>query len=278
MRKQHKHNTRLIAWMACLLCSAEANHAQTLALGDNPDSSMPCDNFAAPVEVEFGSRRPVIDTLGWVVGIPQKLLLWDRRADNHNISPQTVQEVTDYIAYSGLQDVRVRVNQYDPIGNWDRLVENKRIAPGWKYTVGTLKQLQYIFLPGRIFGGDEYNPFTNTVNVYSDIPAMALAESAYGRDVHQRQYPGSYATAQMLPLVAMWHETIATDEVLTYVSIRGSSEQTQAIRDDLYARYGVSLGGEMGRLLPDGSLVFQVVGAVAGHATAAIENRQLSHY
>ncbi len=230
-----------------------------------------CDQYVAPLDVEYGSKRPLIDAVGWLAGVPKKILLWDRRADNHDVSPQTVDDISGYLSYRRLSNVKIRVNQYDPVGNWNRLVQNKTIAPGWKYTLGTLKQIEYIFLPGRIFGGDEYNPFTNTLNVYSDMPTLGLAEAAYAYDVNTRLYPGTYSAAQSLPVVAIWHETLATDEIMTYAAIRGTSEQLDHIRQDLYARYGISLGGELGRVLPDGSVVFEVVGALAGHATASAQ-------
>lgn len=228
------------------------------------------DNCAAAcVDVEVGSRAPMIDGVGWVLGIPRKVLLWDRRADNHNVSDQTVGEVAQYIDERGLNDVKVRVNQYDPVGEWKRLVGNKRVGAGWRYTVGAVSTIGYTILPGRLFGIDKYNPYTNTLSVYSDAPALALAEAAYAKDVHERELPGTYATVQGLPLVSMWHETLATGEVMEYVAIRGSNDDHKTMRRQLYARYGMELGGAISGVLPDGGTIFPVLGAAGGHAVAA---------
>ncbi len=224
------------------------------------------------LDIETGVRAPVIDGVGWVFGIPRKILLWDRRADNHDVSPATVDEVAQYIDARELHDVKVRVNQYAPGGEWKRLVANKRVGAGWRYTVGALSTLGYTLLPGRLFGHDHYNPYTNTLSVYSDAPTLALAEAAYAKDVHQRDLPGTYATAQLFPLVAMWHETLATGEVLDYVSIRGSKDEQEDVKRQLYARYGMELGGAVGGALPDGSFLFPIVGAAGGHAVASVEN------
>lgn len=226
---------------------------------------------ARTIHVEYGERRPILDGIGWIVGIPRKLLLWDRRAKNHCVSDATVSEVTEYMQYRGLDDTVVRVNQYAPLKEWQRLVSNKRIGAGWKYTAGSLKWLQYTFLPGRIFGYDDYNPYTNSLSLYSDMPMLGMAEAAYAYDVHGRAFPGTYATVQTLPVIAMWHETKATGEILHYVSIHGSSEQIADVRHDLYARYGISLGGEVGRILPEVDAPFQAFGALSGHATAIYE-------
>ena len=234
-----------------------------------------CDEapLRSSVQVERGSERPLIDAAGWVFGIPRKILQWDRRAQNHQVSNATVCEVTDYMEKSNLGDTVVRVNQYAPIKEWKRLTSNHRIAPGWRYTVGSLKWLGYTFIPGRLFGKDEYNPYTNSIYLYSDMPMLGLAEAAYAKDISQRDRPGTYAAVQELPVVALWHETIATNEVIQYVSIHGSSEEIQKVRHDLYARYGIETAGAVSQVLPDGTGLFAIVGAVAGHTSAAVENR-----
>lgn len=239
------------------------------------DQALEHHSAQSQVCVENGYRRPVIDTAGWVLGIPAKILLWDRRAINHAVSDPTVGEITNYLVHNNLTDTVVRVNQYAPGKEWRRLVSNRRISPGWRYTVGSLKWLKYTLIPGRLFGTDEYNPYTNSLYIYSDMPTLGLAEAAYAKDVSRRRRPGTYAAVQDLPLVALWHETLATDEVLNYVSIHGSSEHVQKVRHDLYARFGIETAGVASQILPDGTGLFLIVGAVSGHAIAALEGRQL---
>ena len=61
-------------------------------------------------------------------------------------------------------------------------------------------------------------------------------------------------------------------QVINYVSIHGSTEQIEKVRHDLYSRYGLETAGAIGQVLPDGSGLFSIVGAVSGHAVAAREN------
>lgn len=251
-------------------CDDVAGH-----LGKSPgyfDATGPAGLVSAPgIRVRRGKQRCVIDALGCMMGIPDKLLLWNRGAKNHQVSSETVSEIVDYLQFRDLRDVTVRVNQYDPVDEWNCLVENDRVAAPWKYTIGLLKQAKYIFLPGRIFGRDEYNPYTNTLSLYSDMPSLGLAEAAYAQDVHHRCLPGTYATAQMFPPLALWHETLATDEVLHYLAARGSLEQETEMRRGLYARYGMHAGGEISAVLPDGSYLYTVGGAVVGHTLATLQ-------
>ena len=71
----------------------------------------------------------------------------------------------------------------------------------------------------------------------------------------------------------MWHETLATNETISYISIRGSEEEIAETKRVLYPRYGIQLGGEIGGVV-DGGAVFQIVGAGAGHLAAMHKNHQ----
>jgi hypothetical protein len=228
------------------------------------------DIHDSAVVVEYGRPNQVLDSTGWILGIPSKVALWDRRADNHNVSPETVRSVAKYLEQNDLSSVLIRVNQYDPLGEWKRLATNRRVRLGWRLTGGTLEYLQYAILPGRIFGEDWYNPFTNTINLYSDIPSLALTEAAYAKDVHQRQNPGFYATTQMFPLAGMWHKTIATKEVLSYVENNGTDQEREETYRILYPSYGGNWGAGIGSFIPFGHAYARLVGAAVGHTVNGV--------
>ncbi|MEZ6106908.1 MAG: hypothetical protein R3B96_12500 [Pirellulaceae bacterium] len=138
--------------------------------------------------------------------------------------------------------------------------------------------MEYTLFPGRIWGGDEYNPYTNSVYLYSDIPALGIAESAYAKDIHSRTYPGTYATGQLLPILGVHHESLATEDAMWYVQTHGSSDSLQATRRLLYARYGMEAGGNLGGMFSvQGNQlggVGQVIGAAGGHIAAGIQNQR----
>ena len=50
------------------------------------------------------------------------------------------------------------------------------------YAIRSYYAVFYTIFPGRVFGGDRYNPFTNTINLYSDHPSIALHEAAHAKD------------------------------------------------------------------------------------------------
>ncbi len=218
--------------------------------------------------VERGLERPVIDGIGWVVGIPGKVILWNSRVDNHNVSPRTEEQVRAYLASNGLYDTKVRINQYAPLDEWRRLRQNEHVAPGWKYTFGALETLGYTVFPGRIFGGDDYNPYTNSVHVYSDVPSLAVLNAAYANDVNTRAYPGTYVFTQGITGLNMIHETNTTQETLDYTELHGTPADLREAYNVLSPRYGLVLGSTISQFVAfnPASGGFQLVGLLGGHA------------
>jgi hypothetical protein len=228
---------------------------------------------APQVQVERGRPYPVLDGAGRVLGMPDALLLWNRRVNNHRISPKTEQMAVEYLSEYHLPDVLVRVNQYAPLAEWSRLTKNRRIGAGWRYTVGAMDLLMYTFLPGRLIGDDWYNPFTNTINLYSDVPAIAVHEAAYAKDIHRRRYPGTYAVVQHLPVVGMWYRTNATQDALRYIKRRGGTpEELQEADHLLLPMYGRAAGGQLATFIPIPFVgnALDVVGAAVGHVVGRL--------
>ncbi len=218
------------------------------------------------VQMETGRPHQLVDGAGWVLGIPGKLLLWDRRVNNHNVAPETAAAVATYLEQNQLQDVCVRVNQYAPGAEWRRLTENREVGAGWRYTIGTLSVVGYTIFPGRLVGGDRYNPYTNSLYVYSDIPSLAMQPAAYAKDVHAREYPGTYAAVNELPVITLWHETIATQDTLAYLETTAGRQEYIEALEVLHPYYGSRVGGSIDRVIGVGPLA-QIAGAVVGHAT-----------
>lgn len=207
-------------------------------------------SFTDESQIERGRPHTLIDGVGWVVGIPSKIMLWNADVDSHFVSPHTELAIHDYLARNRLDDVKVRLNQYDPAGEWRRLKENKAVAPGWRYTLGAVATLGYTILPGRILGGDNYNPFTNTISLYSDHPAIALHEGGHAKDFARRKYRGTYAAAYLVPGLALVHETRATNDALSYVHAHGEAAEMRDAYRVLYPAFGSHVAGQINHFVP----------------------------
>ncbi|MCC6511212.1 MAG: hypothetical protein IT423_19075 [Pirellulaceae bacterium] len=216
-------------------------------------------------QVQRGEKRPIIDGVGWVLGIPSKIILWNRRIDNHNISLRTEEVVNDYLVANALDTTRVRINQYAPGDDWRRLVRNKRVAAPWRYTFGAVTTLYETVLPGRLIGGDHYNPYTDTIHLYSDVPAIGLHEAAHAKDFARRQYKGTYAAAYVLPFVPLVHESIATGDALAYSEMNATPAEHREAYNVLYPAYGTYVGSALGSGVPRWANPLYYGSVIGGH-------------
>lgn len=216
-------------------------------------------------QLQRGKRRKIIDATGWIIGIPDKIILWNRRIDNHHISERTENVLGEYLAVNGLDTTRVRLNQYAPRDDWRRLVRNKRVAAPWRYTFGALTTLYETVLPGRIVGGDHYNPFTDTIHIYSDVPAIALHEAGHAKDFARRKYKGTYAAAYTLPLVPLFQESIATGDALAYAQLYATPAEHKEAYNVLYPAYGTYVGSAFGTVAPRYASPFYYGSVIGGH-------------
>lgn len=232
------------------------------------DATQRVPDESVPLSIVRGEPNVVLDTTGRLFGIPNRLAILDRRVDNHDISAETESELTQYMQQNGLNEVLVRVNQYDPIGEWKRLVTNRRIRPFWRATFGTYGMLKYTFLPGRVLGGDWYNPFTDTINLYSDLPEFAISEAAYAADVRSRLNPGAYSSLKEIPFVGLSHETRSTEATLEHFGQLDDQDRYEQARDVLIPNYGADWGGQIASFLPYGT----VIGRIIGGTTARISD------
>ena len=220
-----------------------------------------------PVVVERGRPQKTLDRFAWFVGLPERVMTLNSKTSNHHVSSETIEKLRIYLEQNDLTDVYVAVNDYDPKGQWRRLRENDRIAPFWRYSVGTISWLSYSMFPYRVFGGDEYNPFTNSLNLTSDVPALVLAEAAYAKDVHTRRHPGAYATFCDLPLLSMWRQARATSDVLGYARVQQDWDAEKQAYHVLYPHIGSTTFGPGAHFFPVAGPFLAAGGALVGHAT-----------
>lgn len=231
-------------------------------------------HFHAPDEprqeiaFEYGEPHKVLDSLAWVTGIWSRILTLNSHVNNHELTDETKAKLTAYLEENDLDDVLIRVNQYDPKGEWQRLRANRRIGPGWRYTAGMLYMTHYTLLPGRVFGGDQYSPFTNTMNLNSDVSAIVMHEAAYAKDIRARALPGTYAVVNELPGISLWRHTLGVNDILGYAQANEDWMVERETYRVVYPQMGIHATAPSGFFVPfwDG-FVLTMAGAAAGHVT-----------
>ncbi len=228
-------------------------------------------------QIERGRPHWFLDASDWIwpgswLG---KLLLWNYKVDSHELSPETEDVLKQYIATNDLKNVKVRLNQYRPGGEWKRLFKNKSVGAGWRYTLGVLSTVYYTVFPGRFFGGDNYNPYTHTINIYSDIPAVALHEGGHAKDFASSTYKGTYAFFTALPLVPLYSEAVATSDAMSYLRSEQDLQGEKGANNILYPAYGTHVGGNAAVFFPKWRLLISVAAVIPGHIVGRIRSATL---
>ncbi|MDA1043817.1 MAG: hypothetical protein O3C57_01195 [Verrucomicrobia bacterium] len=227
-------------------------------------------------QIEVGRPVKVLDVAGWIWGIPSKIILWNSKVDNHYVSDDTSAAIREYLALNELSHVKVRINQYRPGAEWKRLFRNKHTNPAWRYTLGVLSVTFYTALPGRFFGGDNYNPYSNTVNLYSDVPTIAMHEGGHAKDFAERTYKGTYAALYMLPFAALYHEAVASNDAFSYMRAEQDADTEKDGYKILYPAYGTYVGGGVGNWLAfPYNLIVYAAGVIPGHIIGRVKSATL---
>jgi hypothetical protein len=266
-------------WIAGIVAFAHLSACATVPYVAGRGIEAP-DTLSLPPDeeqIERGRPFPLVDGLGhYVFSLPTKLLLWNWHVDDHDISPETEARLAKYLADNDLHEVKVRLNEYAPGAEWRRLVHNRAVSGFWRYTVGALTVALYTILPGRLFAGlldgDDYNPYTNTINLYSDHPAVALHEAAHAKDFAQRKYKGTYGALRILPVVPLYQEALATGDAVGYDRDLELTEAEKADYKVLYPAYGTYVGGEALRWISTPwTYAILLAGVIPGHIVGRIK-------
>jgi hypothetical protein len=212
----------------------------------------------------------------WPGSLLSKLILWNARVDSHQFSKKTEDVLREYLRANNLTNVKVRINSCNVGGELMRTLHNRAVGAGWRYTFGMFAWLQYTIMPGRFFGGDNYNPYSNTINLYSDIPAVALHEAGHAKDFGRREYKGTYSFAYMIPFFNLYPEALATRDALSYLRAEGSLQDQKTGYNTLYPAYGTYVGSGVGDWMAfPWNYVAMAAGVIPGHIAGRIRSATL---
>lgn len=229
-------------------------------------------NFKDEPQISRGEPALIVDVLGkYVFSLPEKIILANWKMGSHDITPETEEAIKQYLVENDLKEVKVRLNEYAPLGEWKRLVNNEAVGPGWRYTIGVINWLFYTILPGRIFGGDNYNPFSNTISLYSDLKTVALHEAGHAKDTAEDDYKGSYAMLRIIPFYALRDEAVASGDAISYIKSKGDTGREKRAYKTLYPAYGTYVGGQLFSYFPGVRTIGSLIGAIPGHIIGRVK-------
>ena len=218
-----------------------------------------------------GKAIEVIDLLGNILSIPSKILLFSRKVDSHMISSGTEAYILEFLMYHNLYDVKVRLNQYAPYDEIRRISQKNKMNILIRLYVWAFSMIAYVLNPGRLFGGDYYNPATNSVNVFSNHVGIALHELGHALDFSKRKYPGLYQLIRFIPFVALYHEYKASQYAIQFLKRKKHHEEEISAYRVLYPAYSTYVFGAIFEILPTPLMIFYYLPfIIAGHITGFI--------
>lgn len=183
--------------------------------------------------------RP-LDFLGDLLSKPFQLLFWTRGYGNHNISKETEQRLAEFLAFHGLSDVKVRINQWAPHKEIGRLITNKHIV--WPYKILYFPSTLIVSLIGRPFGGliisDYFDPGSYTINLFSNHSAIALHEGGHAVDFMSHRFKGTFSVLRIIPGINVLEEAIASDYAFEYLEGQKHYDELLKAYSVLYPAYG----------------------------------------
>jgi hypothetical protein len=231
-------------------------------------------------DITRGRQMPFVDTFGNVLAIPNKLLLLTVDFESHAVSPEIEAQIERFVDEHELYDVRVRINEYDPLGELWRLLANGRVNVFLRLLFGPLLWLGYVLNIGRLFGGDHYNAFSNTVNLYSNHPAIALHEMGHALDFSRRRFPGLYALLRFVPGVALYQEYLASLHAIEHFRAHGMHDEEIRAYRVLFPAYSTYVFGTLVDLFPSAVTRWAMfpciaVGHLLGNYTAGERAQQI---
>ena len=241
---------RLVLWLVAVLCALSncLGCVQSTYRYGISNEHLVANLPQNPNVISVGGEHPNIDRLERVVQYPRKVFRkWFPSKDLFEQLPiderrqVSVAVASKYLDDNGLKGVFIDVFEYDPRQQWQRLVDNNRVSPVWKYTLGSVYHLGYSILPGRAFGYDRYNPFTNTLSINSARPSNTLFTAGYVKKIYDQRYPGTYVAANLLPIMPLIRDTSIANDVLTYSHV----QQEWRLKQELYPLVYGRLGGDV---------------------------------
>ena len=234
-------------------------------------------------QIERGRPAWLVDKLGhYLFSLPRKLILWNWRIGDHQISPKQKKLVREFLEINRMRHTKVRINQYAPFGEFKRLWKNSDVSPLYRASVGLFHWLWYTFVPGRLLAGssltgDHYSAYTDTIHLYSGDQSIIIRTAGYAKDSAQRKFKGTHAVLGLIPGVDLYLESVAVDDAFQYFFSYGSRRDTAKAYHVLHPNYGSSFGRSIapliGPVIPPVQAVATIVLVIPGHIAGRIQAR-----
>lgn len=237
-----KDSERLVARQVVLITNDDDNEIEK-RLKNDPQ----LEEKLHKILVTRGGKQPIIDKIRGFLSISDKLLFWNRTIGSGELHEDAEIAVKLALEDGGASETHVSINEYNPKLIWQRTFQNDKTSFLSKVTFGTASALIYTVVPGRLvyFPGEHYNPFADTVVLYSNNLDIALHEAGHAVDFSEKQKkgigPGLYTLGRFLFPIQLYQEAVANDKAFKFLKEHGTSEDVASAYALLFPAFGTYL-------------------------------------
>ena len=158
--------------------------------------------------MEYGLDDPLSRMVSFVGSMPIRVILASAKVAGYP-HEETQKDIAAAISQLGLENTTVRLGYSRVLHDTYRLFTDdnvKNISLVGRLLLGVPTTLVAGLL-GKFTRTDYYNPFTKTVTLYSDVPAIVRHELGHAKDFQSGNYPSLYALARgILPIT--WYQEL----------------------------------------------------------------------
>jgi hypothetical protein len=228
---------------------------------------------------------PILDGLNhYLLSLPAKLLLLNWHLQDHEFPDRDREILEYYLELNQLHSVKVRFNEWAPVDEWQRMWSNSQVGVGYRATLGLLTWLRYTLFPDRVFGGlpipfvgggDHFNPFSNTIHLYSSDLGVVLHEAGHAKDYARHRSRGTtFVLPRLVPGVDLLQEATASQDAIQFLyCIRQDDAEVRAYKTLIPAYSTYVAGYFSGGLVV--TLPIVAAGHLSGRTQAALRSRDL---
>lgn len=203
------------------------------------------------VLVTRGKENKIVDAARSFFSLPAKLLMWNRSVGSGELHEDAEMATKLALVDGDAAGTHISINEYNPNIIWQRTFMNDKTSLLTKLTFGAMTALIYTVVPGRLlYGlGDHYNPFADTVVLYSDNMDVALHEAGHAIDFSEKQKnhigPGLYTLGRYFFPIQLYQEAVATGKAFEFTAEHGASEDLKSSYALLFPAFGTYLAGSI---------------------------------
>lgn len=176
--------------------------------------------------IDKGQNQKIIDLVREIINTPLRILYLNSKLNQGSLTDKNFSILSKYLKDNKIDNIHISINCYQPLSIWKSIFDNPNTSLVSKLTFGVLSGCIHTIGVNKWFGGDQYDPLSNTLFLSSDDPAIILRTTAEAKDYLARQNPSLYLLSNYLfPLPLKTYDY--HQEAIQYIKENGDNQMVE---------------------------------------------------